>query len=163
MADKALYVLAGYDNQTEQYLSGIQSMLYERGFTGTQTKNIPMHITLGSFHTNKETELINLLQNLSEEFHPFDITFNHVGLFPGGKVMFVAPDVNNNLIHLKEKFGNSCGWTAHTTILIDNPDIIYQALPIVMKNFKSFSGKVTSLHLYEFFPTRHILSVNFNE
>lgn len=43
----------------------------------------------------------------------------------------------------------------------DNPDTIYKALPLVMNEFSAFDGKVTSLHLYEFFPTRHILSVDF--
>lgn len=75
--------------------------------------------------------------------------------------MFVAPDPNYELIELKERFGDSYNWTPHTTMLIDNPDTIYKALPLVMNEFSAFDGKVTSLHLYEFFPTRHILSVDF--
>ncbi len=50
---KALYVLAGYD-AAESYLAGIRNKLYEAGFTGTQTKNIPMHITMGLFTTERE-------------------------------------------------------------------------------------------------------------
>ena len=33
MAEKALYILAGYDDQTEAYLAGIQKKLYEQGFS----------------------------------------------------------------------------------------------------------------------------------
>ena len=64
------------------------------------------------------------------------------------------------LIDLKEKFGPSFDWVPHTTMLIDEPENIYKALPMVVKEFSSFHGKVTCLHLYEFWPTRHILTVN---
>ena len=163
MANKALYILAGYDNDTEQYLAGIQNTLYENGFVGTQTKNIPMHTTLGSFPTDKEDELVAFLKQLASETQAFDVTFNHVGIFSGERVLFVAPDASFKLLELKEKFGSSHGWAPHTTMIIDEPETMYKALPIVMQNFKSFSGKVTSLHLYEFFPTRHILTVDFCE
>ena len=163
MSDKALYVLAGYDDATEVHLANIQNKLYKRGFTGTHTKNIPQHITLGSFPTEKEAELIDLLQKLSEECPSFDITFNHIGVFGGARVLFVAPDPNDKLLKLKELFGDSYNWTPHTTMLIDNPDTIYEALPIVMENFSAFKGRITALHLYEFFPTRHILSVHFEQ
>ena len=86
MSNKALYVLAGYDDKTEKYLSNIQNKLYERGFTGTHTKNIPQHITLGSFSTDKESELKNLLQKVSKQTKPFEITFNHIGIFGGSRV-----------------------------------------------------------------------------
>ena len=58
MSDKALYVLAGYDDKTEAYLSSIQSKLYERGFIGTHTKNIPQHITLGFFPLDQEENMV---------------------------------------------------------------------------------------------------------
>ena len=74
--------------------------------------------------------------------------------------MFIAPDTNYNLLQLKENFGDSFDWTPHTTMLIDDIDHIMSAIPIVLKNFKSFQGQVQSIHLYEFWPTRHILSVN---
>lgn len=161
MADKALYVLAGYDDATEMRLAALQNRLYEHGFTGTHTKNIPQHITLGSFPTEKERELTELLQKLSEEGSSFDISFNHVGIFARGYVLFIAPDHNTALLKLKENFGDSFDWTAHTTMLIDQPETVCRALPILMEDFTAFQGRVNALHLYEFFPTRHILSVCF--
>lgn len=160
MSDKLLYVLAGYDDATEQHLAGMQNKLYERGFTGTHTKNIPQHITLGAFPTEKESELTDLLRSLSGQGSSFAVTFNHIGIFGGARVLFVAPDPNVQLLHLKERFGDSCNWTPHTTMLIDAPETIYQALPVVMEDFAAFQGRVTTLHLYEFFPARHILSVS---
>lgn len=162
MESKALYVLAGYDDKTEETLSNIQNKLYENGFSGTQTKNIPLHITLGSFSTDKEDELIYFLEKLSKQVEPFEVNLSHVGIFGGARVMFVAPDCNRKLLELKENFGDSYGWTPHTTMLIDEPDVIHEALPAVMKEFTPICGKITTLHLYEFFPTRHILTVHFD-
>lgn len=159
MADKALYILAGYDEKTETYLSGIQSQLYAQGFIGTHTKGIPQHITLGSYPVGKEEELIRQLHQLGKTTEAFGVTFNHVGIFGGSRVLFIAPDVNHPLLSLKENFGDSLGWTPHTTMLIDEKETMLKALPIVMDAFASFSGKVTTLHLYEFWPTRHILTV----
>ena len=159
MAEKALYVLAGYDAATEEKLSGMQNTLYELGYTGTQTRNIPQHITLGRFSTDEESELVVRMQAAAETTAPFAVMFNHIGLFGGSKVLFAAPDCSNALLRLKENFGDSFGWTPHSTLLIDEPDVVLQALPEVMKEFSRFQGEITSLHLYEFFPARHILTV----
>ncbi len=161
MSNKALYVLAGYDETTELHLASIQNELYKHGFIGRQTKNLPQHITLGSFPTETEAQLVDLLRTVSTEYSSFEVTFNHIGIFGGANVLFVAPDTNEQLWKLKERFGDSYNWTPHTTMLIDNPDTIYKALPVIMTSFSAFKGRITSLHLYEFFPTRHILSVDF--
>ena len=159
MTDKALYILAGYDSDTESTLSTLQNELYEAGFSGQQTKNIPQHITLESFPCEQEQELIARLQTLSKSTEEFSVTFNHIGIFSGAKVLFIAPDTNRKLLELKEKFGSPEGWTPHSTMLIDEPEIILRAASMILDRFSPFSGKVTALHLYEFFPTRHILSV----
>lgn len=157
---KALYILAGYDAATEARLSGIQNRVYEAGFTGTHTKNIPQHITLASFPTDKEADLVELLSATALSVSSFAVTFNHIGIFCGSHVLFVAPDTNAQLLELQERFASSEGWTPHTTMLIDEPEAVYRALPVVMEAFSAFSGTVATLHLYEFFPTRHILSVS---
>ena len=159
MENKALYILAGYDDPTERRLAGIQDNLYSQGFIGTHTKNIPQHITLGSFPLDQETRLVDLVRKIAKTTAPFTVAFNHIGIFAGGKVLFIAPDISRALLELKERFGPSRGWTPHTTMLIDEPEIILKALPEVIKSFSAFEGTVSSLHLYEFFPTRHILSV----
>ncbi|MBR7020074.1 MAG: GNAT family N-acetyltransferase [Lachnospiraceae bacterium] len=162
-AEKQLYILAGYDDASEEILAGFQNILYDRGFVGTHTKNIPMHITLGSFPTDREEALKALLGKLSEEVDSFEVTFNHVGIFGGAHVLFAAPDMSDELLELKEKCSDSFHWTPHTTILIDEPDVIFRAAPYVINEFKPFVGRINSLHLYEFFPTRHIMSVTLRD
>lgn len=163
MNEKILCVLVGYDDETQKYLSEIQKNLYDNGFVGTQTKSLLQHITLGTFVTEKEQELVNKVLRVSNEYNAFNITFNHIGVFGGSKVLFIAPDPNSQLLKLKEIFGSSYNWTPHTTMLIDEPKVIYTALPIVASNFRSFQGQVQSIHLYEFWPTRHICSFVLNK
>ena len=66
------------------------------------------------------------------------------------------------MLLLKDEFrddNSMFNWSSHTTLLIDKPEIIHKAIPEVLNNFSAFEGKVTTLHLYEFWPTRHIISV----
>lgn len=159
MADQILCVLAGYDSETQARLARIQNQLYENGFTGTHTKNLLQHITLGTFSPREEPALTERMQRAARECAPFPVTFNHAGIFGGSKVLFIAPDVNHELLRLKEYFGPCAGWTAHTTMLIDEPASVFRALPLVMESFSAFEGQVASIHLYEFWPTRQILSL----
>ena len=164
MADKALYILAGYDDQTEEILSGIQHKLYDQGFSGLQTRDIPMHFTLGSYAVEQEEELKKRLGKIAETRRAFDTEFNHVGLFrlPENDVLFIAPEISREMLALKDEFRDSndqFNWSPHTTMLIDKPAVIQEATQSVLKEFRSFDGKVAVLHLYEFWPTKHILSV----
>ena len=168
MAGKALYVLAGYDDRTETILSGMQDKLYELGFSGIQTKNIPMHFTLGSYSPDQEEVLKERLLKISDTHESFPVSFNHVGLFrlPENDVLFVKPEVSREMLELKDCFYDSqdqYNWSSHTTLLIDKPQVIREALSAVLDEFSSFEGKAAVLHLYEFWPTRHILTVRLKE
>jgi 2'-5' RNA ligase len=168
MTVKKLYVLGGYDNRTEAILAEMQKKLYGLGFSGVQTKNIPMHFTLGSYDTDQEEELKARLADTAKTLEAFGVSFNHVGLFrlPQNDVLFIAPEVSREMLRLKDSFRDSkdrFNWSPHTTLLIDQAEIIHKALPAVLDDFTSFEGKVTELHLYEFWPVRHILSVKLNE
>jgi len=160
MKDKFLCVMAQYDRETEQKLKEIQNLLKGNEFVGKQTPDLPNHITLGSFDISQEVLIKEKVKMVSEKFHKFDIKLSNIGLF-GLDVLFIAPSVNHELLNLKEYFNHNfddeLGWTAHTTMLIDDHKTILRALPYVADNFKSFTGKIESISLYEFWPTRFIL------
>lgn len=160
MNKKFLCVMAGYDEVTEKYLDSILNELYKVGFVGTQTKNLPQHITLGNFPLEKEAEIKALVKRIAEETVSFDITFNHIGIFGGSNVLFIAPDPNVRLLQLKEHFGDSYDWTPHTTMLIDEPNKVFEALPIVANKFSAFHGKIERIYIYEFWPTKHLVSLS---
>jgi 2'-5' RNA ligase len=160
MKDKFLCVMAQYDKETELKLKEIQKVLSDNGFIGKQTHNLPNHISLGSFDISQEEMLKEKIREISTKIHSFDIKSNNIGLF-GLDVLFIAPSVNHELLNLQQHFNNDFadgfGWTAHTTMLIDDNETIQRALPYVANNFKGFTGKIESISLYEFWPTRFIL------
>jgi len=163
MAEKFLYVMAGFDAETEERLAELQDLLYAHGFTGTQTKGIPFHLSLGSMPVADGTEeqwLTESMEKAAKRSFDFTVTFNHIGIFSGGKVLFAAPDPVEELLHLNGWFDHTDdSWTPHATLLIDEPSVILDALPLVLEKFKPFTGRIDRLYLYEFFPPRHIATV----
>jgi len=160
MEDKYLYLLAQFDKKTQEILAGYYDILRQKGFIGNQTENIPYHITLGKKDIDCEKQLIEDLDKICASTACIDIHLSHIGLF-GLNVLFIAPDMNFELLTLQQKFFPNCGsgaynWTAHATLLIDEPEKILKAIPIVAENFKPFIARIESIGLYEFFPTRFI-------
>jgi len=160
MKDKFLCLLAQFDKETQERLTGYYDILRQNGFVGNQTNNLPYHFTLGKDDIDCEKKLINLLEKICANTACIDIHLSHIGLFGLG-VLFIAPDMNLELLTLQQKFYPHCGngaynWTAHATLLMDEPDQIWKALPIVAKNFKPFKARIESIGLYEFFPMRFI-------
>lgn len=155
-----LCIMLGYDEATEQHLTDMQNKLYQAGFRGTHNKDLPQHITLGIFPWEERARLMALIEQVAERHNAFDITFNHIGVFGGAKVLFIAPDANTNLLAVKEQFGTSHNWTPHSTMLIDESEKIYQALQILANDFVAFQGKVCKIYLYEFWPARSLVTLD---
>lgn len=161
--DKLLYAIARFDSATETKLKEAYNTLKRTGFNGKQTLNIPYHITLASFDPARESEIQQRLENVSAAAKRFRLKFNHFGLF-GLNVLFYAPDVNAQLLELyrivsgDEDYSND--WTAHTTVLIDEPETVLRALPIVSRHLNCFEAQVENISLYEFWPTRMISDYN---
>lgn len=163
MENKALYLLAQFDDETNKILNEYNHQLSLNNFVGTQTKNIPYHITLANYNCSCEFELINKLIKISKKSKIINLKLNHLGLF-GLNVLFVTPIVNYELLSLYKNFQGSDdeNWTPHVTMLIDEQDNILKALPILNNSFKPINAKIVSLSLYEFFPARKIIEVNLN-
>jgi 2'-5' RNA ligase len=160
MDNKALYLLAQFDAKTEQVLSDYYKILQQHGLIGSQTKNIPYHFTLGSYDTNQENRLILELETICNKTSEIELRLGHIGLF-GLNVLFVEPNMNFELLSLQKSFFDNCGngyhpWTAHATLLIDEPENILKALRVINQEFKPMHSRIESVALYEFFPTRFI-------
>lgn len=104
------------------------------------------------------------MQKVAAEFAPVEVHISHVGIFAGGKVLFGAPDMSRELTALHDACAketiSTYPWTPHATILIEEPETVYAALPVLMKSFHPFVGKITRLHLCAFWPTREIAAVD---
>ena len=163
MAESFLTLMADYCEKDQQLISIWYDTLQKAGFTGTQTPGLNHHISLATFPLEQEAEAIALTRAVAARFAPVDVAIRHVGIFPGGKVLFAAPDMSPELVALHDACASETSqgypWTPHTTILIDEPETVCAALPVLIKSFYPFGGKVTRLHLCAFWPTREIASV----
>jgi len=166
MPSKALYLQAQFDAETQNALAGYYGALRENGFEGSQTKNIPYHFTLGTHTPGDEERLAQELAETCARTACVDIALAHVGLF-GQTVLFVAPNMNFELLELRAGFfpgsGKGChAWSAHATLLIDEPEAVLKALPIVAGRFKPAKARIESVALYEFFPARLVRECRLN-
>ena len=166
MQDKALYLLAQFDGETQNILANYNNILCQNGFIGNQTKDIPYHFTLGSSDVDCEEHLEDMLKKVCSNTKCIDLGLSYIGLF-GQNVLFVAPSMNLELLNLQQSFftdsGRGCHkWVAHATLLIDEPETILKAIPIITENFKPFKARIESVGLYEFFPTRFIKECKLN-
>ena len=112
MQEKALYLMARFDEQTQSILAGYYHRLCKNGFTGCQTKEIPYHFTLGRRSIDCELQAINDLEKICADIHSFDINLAHIGLF-GLKVLFISPNMNFELLKLRQGFFPDCGTGYH--------------------------------------------------
>lgn len=159
MEKKILCLMAGYESQLEEKIQSYRDVLLLNHLVGRQTPDLPHHITLGSFDLNDEFELIGKMEKASNLKHKFPITLSHLGIFPHTNVLFIGVDENEQLIELQRHFIQMESWTPHTTMLIDDPTKLMEAIELLMPFFKPLKGDVSSLHLYEFFPKKHIKTV----
>jgi len=165
MAEQFLTLMADLDEESQALMSAWSEQLKKAGFIGTQTPDLPFHISLATFSLDKEQEVVCEMQRLAKEFSALPVHISHIGIFAGGKVLFCAPDMNPpNLLSLREAIHveprEKYPWTPHATIMIDETETICRALPFLLESFHPFLGKVTRLHLCAFWPTREILSVD---
>lgn len=147
-----LCAMAVYDGPTQRRIEKIRESLTRAGLVGRQTKNLPHHITLGIFQPSEREDALAAMEEALRQTRAFPLAFNHVGVFGGGKVLFLAPDTTRELLTLKEHFGPSRGWTAHTTLLIHEPEEVCQALPLALEGFEPFEGRISGIQLYQFYP-----------
>ena len=163
MSEKFLVLMADWDDETQKILSGWYDNLRQEGFTGKQTLGLPHHISMSTYTLDKEAEAAELIKKVASETAPFEVHISHIGMFAEGSILFAGPERNPDL----DRLHDACDlgvvqehpWTPHTTILIDDPDVVQRAMPTVVSSFRPIVGKITRLHLCAFWPTREIASV----
>lgn len=163
MAEQFLTLMADLGQDSQERMAGWYDALRNAGFTGKQTPGLPYHISLAAFPPEQEQKAIAITRAAAAEFAPVPVHISHVGLFAGGKVLFGGPEKSAELAALRDACKpdtpEKYPWTPHATILIDEPDVVYAAIPILMKSFVPFVGTITRLHLCAFWPTREIAAV----
>ena len=102
-------------------------------------------------------------EKAASAFPPIPVHISHIGIFPGGQVLFGAPERSAALTALHDACDSGAAqsypWTPHATILIDKPETVCAAVPVLVRSFTPFVGKIIRLHLCAFWPTREIAAM----
>ena len=168
MAEQFLTLMADLDQASQIIMSEWYEHLKDSGYIGVQTPGLPFHISLGTFSLDKEQEVIQEMHRLANAMTSASVHISHIGIFAGGRVLFCGPDMNPpELLAIRDAIqvetSEQFPWTPHATILIDEPEIICKALPVLLKSFHPFMGKITRLHLCAFWPTREIATAELKQ
>ena len=159
--NKFLTVFAVYDDDTQAILKKYQDSVINATYSGTQTMNIPFHVTLGSFPVEHEKELIDRIKLACNENFEFDINLSRVGHF-NNKVLFIEPEYTEQLMNLHALFDNNYPYGfpyhAHTTIFCGEEQQVIKAKAILTELFESRQAKIVGIQMGEFFPTRMIVA-----
>ncbi len=164
MAESFLTLMAEYCPEDQERISVWYDALQHAGFTGEQTPGLKHHITLATFPVEYETEAILIAQQVAARFAPMAANIRHIGVMPGGKVLFAAPDMTPALVALQKACDKQLmpgyPWLPHTTMMIgETVEEIAAALPTLAKHFTPIPAKIDRLRLCAFWPTREIISV----
>lgn len=167
MEEKALYLIAEFDEDTTEKFKHIEKLLRKNGIFGRQTAGIPYHITLGKCSNDREIEIRKLLSDVSRRTEKVEVHFTAIGMF-GAEILFLRSELSTELKKLHRSFDTGCikehtEWVPHSTLLIDVADVVQKAIPIVEQSFEPFLGKIKSVCLYEFFPAQLIEKVELKE
>ena len=167
MAEQFLTLMADLDEAAQSRMGEWYSALRDAGFSGTQTPGLPYHISLTTYPPSMEREAIARMEKAAADFSPFPVYISHIGIFPGGKVLFGAPEKNKKLTALHDACDSGAPqpypWTPHATLLLDAPEKVCAAVPVLVRSFSPLSATITRLHLCAFWPTREIASLPLND
>lgn len=164
MAEKFLTVYAVLDDTAQQTLLAYRQMLEAAGINGTQTNDIPYHISLGSYPVDCADMLQTKIKDTCAQTAPFALGFPAIGNF-GHRVLFAHPEHSDAIMRLRGVFDNdypkAFPYYPHCTILQDTQEQVIRAEKLLEPCFTPFTATVIGIELGEFFPARRLLYVPF--
>ncbi len=166
--DKFITVMAIFDDNMQDKMQEI-AMDFERqyGFD-KKTKDIPYHITLGSYAVEETDEIVSRIEDVAGKTKTFTVKFaglNHIG----NAVRYMEPEMCEELLDLHSYFDSDYAngyedWLPHATLYIHNePEKINLPQEILDKVNQLTDAKIVGIELGEFFPAKKIVRVLFRE
>jgi len=161
MEEQRVYLIAQLDEASGRALAALYGELSAAGLRGVQTPDFPYHITLGSVGLPYEKQMLERARTVCGQMDAFTVPLSHIGLF-GLRVLFAAPAANHALIALHEALipeglsEDEYDWVPHATLLIDEPENILKAVPIVAASFTPMTAVIDRVGVYEFPPPRFL-------
>ncbi len=166
--EKFITVMAILDDKTQEVIESIQKDLEQLYGMDTKTKDIPYHITLGSYAVEETEEIVSRIADVANKTNSFSIKLAGLGHF-GNMVRFVKPEISEELLalhmHFDSDYANGFkGWKPHITIYRHGEPMEVELPKHVMDKFEKITDpKIVGIELGEFFPPKKIVRVLFKQ
>ena len=165
MNDKRfLTVMAVFDNKTQELLGAMQSKIIENVGDGTQTMDIPFHLTLGSYPVESESEIVTRIEEVTALTKPFEVLLVRYNTF-SDRVLFLEPTKPKELFGLRKSFecdyANGFDWVPHATLFCGEIDDVEKAKSYLPEICEPIRTKIVGIELGEFFPPKKIIRIDF--
>ena len=161
-----LTVMAVLDDETQAIMDRWQKHILSSGLTGTQTMGIPFHITLGSFPTENEAELVARISAISVCTPIIPLALTRLNTFQD-RVLFAEPEQNEHLkkLHLAfdNNYGNGFPWVPHATLFCGEQEEVRQAHEALQSHFQPVQARIIAIELGKFFPHQFICKHHLQE
>ena len=168
-----MYLVSLYfDDKSSRKIQGLINKVSNKSGNDFMTKNnVPPHITIASFETNKEEKIIEILDEIIKKTNIGIITWASIGIFKSS-VIFLAPVLNEYLHNLSVRINEGISleedvsiskyympfqWMPHTTIAkkLTREELLL-GLEEIEKNFNIFSGNIIKVGLSKTNPYEEI-------
>lgn len=159
-----LTVMAVLDGKTQAMLEKMQAEIIRNVGAGTQTMGIPFHVTLGSYPTESEADIVDKIKQVASNCARFEIELTGYNTF-GDKVLFAEPTRPRELIELRKCFefdyANGFEWVPHATVFCGDRAEVIKARELLPEISEPIKAEIVGIELGEFFPPRKIIRVDF--
>lgn len=166
--DKFITVMAVLDDQTQEIMENMAQDFLQQYGPDVKTKDIPYHISLGSYAPEEAEEIAKRIQRVAKETNPFEIKILGLNHF-GNKIRFLEPEISEDLMNLHLHFDSDYangypGWMPHATVYIhEEPREIEVSKELAEKVECLKTAKVVGIELGEFFPAKFIMREMFEK
>ena len=166
--DKFITVMAIFDDDTQELMRSIQCDFEQLYGVDTKTKDIPFHITLGSYAVDETDKIVSRIASVAKQTESFAVKFIGLKHF-GNLVRYIEPEISTDLINLHEHFDSDyangySGWMPHATVYRHSePNEIELTKQIRDKLEKLTNSTIIGIELGEFFPPKQIVRVLFDK
>ena len=164
--EKFITVMAIFDDHTQEVFQRVQESFETAYGTDTKTKDIPFHITLGSYSVEDTDEIVSRITAVASQTRTIDVKFVGVNHF-GNIVRYMEPEISDELLNLHKHFDSDyangfSGWVPHATIYRHSEPTEIELSEEITQRLNLISNpKIVGIELGEFFPPKKIVRVLF--
>ena len=160
--DKFITVMAIFDGKTQKKFEELNGLMKEKFGADGKTKNIPYHISLGSYASEETEQIVERIKQVAREIKSFPVIFEGLQHF-GNVVRFMKPRMSEELMNLHLHFDNDYAngypeWAAHATVFIHKEPTELELTDALQEKLEALKeARIVGIELGEFFPAKFIV------